>query len=57
MAEKAKTKTPREVLRTYFDGQEVAPEVLRAWQELDTTIEGVALRLAADLAQLKGGTK
>ncbi|WP_158620788.1 hypothetical protein [Corallococcus sp. AB038B] len=56
MAEK-KTKTPREVLRAYFDEQEVAPEVLRAWKELDTTVEGVALRLAADLAQLKGGAK
>jgi hypothetical protein len=52
-----KTKTPREVLRAYFDEQEVEPAVLRAWKELDTTIEGVALRLAADLAQLKGGAK
>ncbi|MBZ4373200.1 hypothetical protein [Corallococcus sp. AS-1-6] len=56
MAEK-KAKTPREVLRTYFDEHEVEPEVLRAWQELDTTVEGVALRLAADVAQLKGGAK
>ena len=56
MAEK-KAKTPREVLRAYFDGQEVEPAVLRAWQELDTTIEGVALRMADDLARLKGGAK
>ncbi|WP_223643990.1 hypothetical protein [Corallococcus sp. EGB] len=52
-----KTKTPREVLRAYFDEQEVEREVLRAWKELDTTIEGVTLRMADDLARLKGGAK
>ncbi|WP_158625636.1 hypothetical protein [Corallococcus carmarthensis] len=56
MAEK-KTKAPREVLRAYFDEHEVEPEVLRAWQELDTTIGGVALRMEDDVARLKGGAK
>ncbi|CAM3462423.1 hypothetical protein G4177_06305 [Corallococcus sp. ZKHCc1 1396] len=54
MAEQKRTKPPREVLRAYFDTHEVEPEVLRAWKELDTTVEGLAIRLSSDLTQLKG---
>lgn len=61
MAEEQRRKTSREVLRAYFAEQEVEPEVLRAWKELDAEPKPPASetlrRKKAATRSKKGGAK